>query len=121
MFVMFCLEFQRFAETVILPCKMTNKYCGDLQRRRIRTETSQKNIRMLVKLPTLVWGKTNGSGTPFLKNICQLISWLWHPISDNLYGSHTRRSPEPEVEVAGEQQVADNCGDSRRLTCSLAE
>ena len=49
----FCGEFWRFAETVIFPCKMTNKYRGDLRRRRIRAKSTQKIHKSgLVKFPS---------------------------------------------------------------------
>ena len=35
-----------FAETVVFPCKMTNKYCGDLRRRRIRAKTAPTNVKI---------------------------------------------------------------------------
>ena len=38
---MYVEALRRFAETVISPCKMTQKYCGDLRRRRIRAKTEQ--------------------------------------------------------------------------------
>ena len=38
-----------FAETVIVHCKMTNMYCGDLRRRRTRTKTAQNNIKILAR------------------------------------------------------------------------
>ena len=37
-----CGDLRRFAETVIFHCKMTNKYCGDLRRRRIRAKRHWK-------------------------------------------------------------------------------
>ena len=40
-------ELRRFAETVIYPCKMTKKCCGDLRRRRFHAKTAQKNIKTL--------------------------------------------------------------------------
>ena len=36
-------------ETVIFQCKMANKYCGDLRRRRIRTKTAQRNVKVLAR------------------------------------------------------------------------
>ena len=45
-----CGELLRFAETVILPpCKMTNKYRGDVRRRRIRAKTAQNNVKILAR------------------------------------------------------------------------
>ena len=50
----FCGESRRFAETDIFPCRMTNEYCGDLRRRRMRATTVQNDIKSwLVKFPTL--------------------------------------------------------------------
>ena len=38
----------------IFPCRMTNKYCGDLWRRRIHAKTAQNNIKSwLAKCPDL--------------------------------------------------------------------
>ena len=34
------------AETVMFLCNMTNQYCGDLRRRRIRTKTARSNIKI---------------------------------------------------------------------------
>ena len=46
------IESRRFAETVSFPCKMTNKYCRDSRRRRIRAKTAQKMSKAwLVKFP----------------------------------------------------------------------
>ena len=45
----FCGELRRFAETVIFHFKMANKYCGDLQRRRIRANPEQVSTFSLVK------------------------------------------------------------------------
>ena len=36
-------------DSVIFPCKMTNKYCGDLRRRRVRPKSAQKNVRILAR------------------------------------------------------------------------
>ena len=43
----FCAALPRFAETAIFPCRITNKYCGDLRRRRIRTKSAQTNVHIL--------------------------------------------------------------------------
>ena len=43
---------RRIAETVVFPCEVTKKYCGDLQRRRIRAQTARKDTKSwLVKFP----------------------------------------------------------------------
>ena len=56
-----CGEFRRFAKTVISPWKTTNKYCGDLRRRRIRAETAQKISKSwLVGFPTSKGGFVKG-------------------------------------------------------------
>ena len=36
----------RTAEGVLFPCKMTNKYRGDLRRRRIRAKAVQKHVKI---------------------------------------------------------------------------
>ena len=38
-----CLDSRRLS----FPCKMTNKHCGDLRRRRIRAKTAQTNVEIL--------------------------------------------------------------------------
>ena len=45
----FCGELRRFAETVIFPCRTTNKYGGDLRRRRIHATPAQKNDKILAR------------------------------------------------------------------------
>ena len=48
----FCEELRRCAETAVFPCKTTNKYCRDLQRRRICAKTAQQISKSwLVKFP----------------------------------------------------------------------
>ena len=49
----FCGELRRLK----FPCKMTNKYCGDLRRQRIRATTAKKHTSTswLVKFPNTLW------------------------------------------------------------------
>ena len=37
------------AVTVVFHCEMTNKYCGDLRRLRVRAETALRNIKILAR------------------------------------------------------------------------
>ena len=40
---------RRIVETDIFPCEMTNTYCGDLRRRRIRARSAQKRTKVLAR------------------------------------------------------------------------
>ena len=42
----FVVVLRRIAEPVIFHCEATNKYCGDLRRRRIRAKTAQKHVKI---------------------------------------------------------------------------
>ena len=44
-FMTSCGELPRFAENTCFPCKTTNKYFGDLWRRRVRATAAQTNIK----------------------------------------------------------------------------
>ena len=56
MFCSFAVEVLRIiAETVCFLCQMTNNYCRDLWRRRIRAKAAQKHVKTLaMKFPSFV-------------------------------------------------------------------
>ena len=55
---------RRITETVIFPCKMTSKYCGDLRRRRIRAKHCADKCQNPGSWNSLTQIKRFGHGTP---------------------------------------------------------
>ena len=77
----FCRDL-RFVETAYFPCKRADKYNGDLQRRRIRTRTAQKNIKILAGEIPYVYA---------LLSICNMLMQIPfgdHPLKLERYGEN---------------------------------
>ena len=72
-------------KTVLFYCNMTNKYCGDLRRRRIRETNAQKHVKLLAREIHV----HQLGGFPRGLSSCARITWRRRRRSDHAIPIHT--------------------------------